>query len=420
MKKRILFVLLAIVLVVSMVALAACKAEEEPPVVVEEEPPVVEEEEPPVVEEAFEWPDMLAVLVPIVGSLGYTTMVGWTALLQKDTGMQMRLVPGPVGVENFRNLKEGRFFWYLDTNPQVAGVMEGTEAYASRDLGPFQMRCFWPSYESVVGYMVRGDSDIKTPGDIKPGTKIAYYAASPLGKLAGEALVAWAGLDPEDVEWVPFTGFWTDMALVAEGKADITFSYPSAPKLFEQEAAPHGIAWIDLDTEADPEGAKRFLDLWRTIGFGVNEIGCPSSIGNKGLLTITMHLTRAENDAELIYQICKWLYENYDTYQDISPTLKYHRLDTVMKMVETSFVPAHDGLIKLLKELGKWTPAHQARQEANVDLMNRYEEAYQEAITLAAEQQIAVDPMDDDWIELWENYKQELSLPLFRVFTGLE
>ena len=91
-----------------------------------------------------------------------------------------------------------------------------------------------------------------------------------------------------------------------------------------------------------------------------------------------------------------------------------------MKMVETSFVPAHDGLIKLLKELGKWTPAHQARQEANVDLMNRYEEAYQEAITLAAEQQIAVDPMDDDWIELWENYKQELSLPLFRVFTGLE
>jgi len=409
------------VLVVSMVALAACEAEEEPPVVEEEEPPpVVEEEEPPVVEEAFEWPDMLAVLVPIVGSLGYTTMVGWTALLQKDTGMQMRLVPGPVGVENFRNLKEGRFFWYLDTNPQVAGVMEGTGAYASRDLGPFQMRCFWPSYESVVGYVVRGDSDIKTPGDIRPGTKIAYYAASPLGKLAGEALVAWAGLDPEDVEWVPFTGFWTDLALVAEGKADITFSYPSAPKLFEQEAAPHGIAWIDLDTEADPEGAKRFLDLWRTIGFGVNEIGCPSSIGNKGLLTITMHLTRAENDAELIYQICKWLYENYDTYQDISPTLKYHRLDTVMKMVETSFVPAHDGLIKLLKELGKWTPAHQARQEANVDLMNRYEEAYQEAITLAAEQQIAVDPMDDDWIELWENYKQELSLPLFRVFTGLE
>ena len=420
MKNRTLLIFLALVLVVSLIAFAACEAEEAPPVVEKEGPPVVEEEEPPVVEEAWEWPDMLPVIASPVGSLGYTTLVGWTALLQKDTGMQMRLVPGPTGVENYKNLKEGRFFWMLDSNSQVAGLMEGTAAYASRDLGPFQIRCFWPSNASVTGYMVRGDSDIKTPQDIKPGTRIAYYAASPMGKLTGEAIVAWAGLDPEDVEWVPFTGFWTDLALVAEGKADITWSYPSAPKLFEQEAAPQGIAWIDLDTEADPEGAKRFLDVWRTIGFGVNEIGCPSSIGNKGLLTITMHLTRAENDAELIYQICKWLWDNYDKYQDISPTLKYHDIDTVMKMVETSFVPAHDGLIKYLKELGKWTPAHQARQEANVDLMNRYEEAYDEAITLAGEEGITVDPTNDDWIELWENYKKELALPLFKQFIGLE
>jgi len=49
MKKRILYVFLALVLVVSLAAFAACKAEEEPPVV--EEPPPVVEEPPPVVEE---------------------------------------------------------------------------------------------------------------------------------------------------------------------------------------------------------------------------------------------------------------------------------------------------------------------------------------------------------------------------------
>jgi hypothetical protein len=363
---------------------------------------------------------MLAVIAPPVGSLGYTTMVGWTALLQDDTGMQMRLVPGPTGVENYKNLKEGRFFWYLDSNSQVAGVMEGTAGYATRDLGPFQLRCFYPSNQSVTGYMVRGDSNIKTPEDIKPGTKIAYYAASPMGKMTGEALVAWSGLDPEDIVWVPFTGFWTDLALVAENKADITWSYPTAPKLFEQEAAPHGIAWIDLDPEANPEGAKRFLDVWHTISFGVNQIGTQSSVGNKGLITIMMHLTRAENDTELIYQICKWVYEKYDMYQDISPTLKYHDIDTVMKMVETTFVPAHDGLIKLLKELGKWTPAHQARQEANVELMDRYMKAYEEAITLADEKDISVDPTNEDWIELWESHKKELALPKFRTFLSLE
>jgi len=52
MKKRVLLVLLAVVLAVSLAGLPACKAEEEaPPVVEEEAPPVVEEEAPPVVEE---------------------------------------------------------------------------------------------------------------------------------------------------------------------------------------------------------------------------------------------------------------------------------------------------------------------------------------------------------------------------------
>jgi len=409
MKNRVFLILLAIALVVSLSAFAACAKEEEPPVEEEEEE-----------EEVWQWPDFMAVLAPQVGSMGYGTMVGWTALLQDDTGMQIRCVPAGQGVENYQNLKDGLYLWYLDAAPQMAGLMEGTGGYASKNLGPFQLRQMWPSYESVTGYMVRGDSKIRTPRDIKPGVKICNFAASPLGKLAGEALGAWAGLNPEDIVWVPYTGFWDFLSLVADGKADIAWSYPSAGMVLEQEASPHGIAWIDLDAQADPEGAERFLEVWPTIGFGVNEIGCPSSIGNKGLLTITVHLVRADADEDLIYNICKWLWDNYDSYQDISATLKYHHIDTVMKMVETGFIPAHDGLVKYLKELGKWTPAHEARQEANVALMNRYVKAYQDAIGKAAERFITVDPMNEEWVELWGNYKKELALPKFKLFLGVE
>jgi TRAP transporter TAXI family solute receptor len=347
-------------------------------------------------------------------------MVGWTALLQDDTKMQVRCVPAALGMENYKNLKDGRYLWYLDAAPMVAGLLEGAGGYASKELGPFQLRTIWPSYESVTGYMVRGDSDIKTPADIKPGTKICYFAASQLGMLNAEALVAWSGVDPDDIVFVPYTGFWDFLTLVADGRADITWSYPTAPMVVEQEAAPHGIAWIELDAQADPEGAKRFLDVWNTIQFGVNQIGTPSSVGNKGLLSITMHLARADTDADLVYNICKWLWENYDKYQDISPTLKYHHLDTVMTMVETSFVPAHDGLIRYLKEIGKWTPAHQARQDANVELMTRYENAFQNAMKMAAEQKIEVDTTNDAWVELWENFKKSLALPKFKLFIGLD
>ncbi|HEY87742.1 MAG TPA: ABC transporter substrate-binding protein [Dehalococcoidia bacterium] len=422
MRKKVLLVFLAMVLVVSLVAFGACKAEEEeppppppPPVEEEEEPP------PPPPPPPWEWPELLAALTMPVGSMGYGTMVAWTAVMQEDTGMQIRLVPaGASSAENFQNLKDGPYVWHMDAPSQIGGLLEGIGGYASRDLGPFQIRGLWPSYESVTGYLVRGDSDIKTPRDIKPGTKIAYLAGSPMGKLPMDALVAWSGVDPNDIEWLPFTGFWDSLDMVRDGSADVTWTFPTAPQVFEAAASPSGIAFIDLDVEADPEGGERFLSVWPTIAFGVNQLGVPESIGNNGLLQITGHYAVADSDPELIYQICKWLWENYDSYKDLSPTLTYHHIDTVMKMVETDFVPPHEGLVRYLKELGKWTPAHEARYQANVDLITRYVEAYKTAITMAEEQQIDVGPKNEEWIALWENYKKELALPLFTMFLGVD
>ncbi len=92
MKTKGLLVLLAMVLVVSLAAFVACKAEEEaPPVVEEEAPPVVEEEAPPV-EPPFQWPDKLLFGASSIQSPGYASAVGWTTPFAKDTGVQVRVV----------------------------------------------------------------------------------------------------------------------------------------------------------------------------------------------------------------------------------------------------------------------------------------------------------------------------------------
>ena len=429
MKKRISFIFLALVLVVSLVAFAACNGEEEATPATPTTPttpatpatpatPTTPTEPEP--EPAWEWPELLAVLAPPVGSLGYGTMVGWTALLQEDTGMQVRCVPVGSGMENYKNLKEGRFFWYLNASSQVAGLMEGVGGYATRDLGPYQIRTIWPSYISGTAFMVRGDSDIRTPQDIKPGTKISYMVGTPMGKMPLDALVAWSGVDPDDIVWIPYTGFWDSLAMVAEGTVDITWTYPTAPSVFEAAAAPRGIGWIDLDWQADPEGAARFSEVWPTIGFGVNNLGAPGSVGLNTIIVITIHYTIAESDPELVYRICKWLGENFDSYQDLSDTLQFHHIDSVMKMVETDFIPAHEGLVRYLTEIGRWTPAHEARNQQNIEVITRYVEAYQSAITMAAEQQIEVSPKNEEWIGLWENYKKELNLPPFKMLIGLD
>ena len=104
MKKRILYVFLALVLVVSLAAFAACKAEEEPPVVEEpppvvEEPPPVVEEPPPVVEEpppVVEEPLPEGALPPIALSFINKEMGG--ILLKQDDDLAPYGYPGEVNL----------------------------------------------------------------------------------------------------------------------------------------------------------------------------------------------------------------------------------------------------------------------------------------------------------------------------------
>jgi hypothetical protein len=91
-----------------------------------------------------------------------------------------------------------------------------------------------------------------------------------------------------------------------------------------------------------------------------------------------------------------------------------------MVVLEQQFVPAHDGLIKYLKEKGLWTAAHDTRQAYNVELLTRYTDAHKKAIDLADEQGIMVNSENEEWVELWENYKNQLNLPPVRLFVDLK
>jgi hypothetical protein len=65
-----------------------------------------------------------------------------------------------------------------------------------------------------------------------------------------------------------------------------------------------------------------------------------------------------------------------------------------------------------------WTPAHEARRQQNIDLINRWVEAYQAALDMADERGIEVTPENEEWLELWDSYKEDL--PVFKWFLGLD
>jgi len=318
--------------------------------------------------------------------------------------------------------------WTKTHFTQLAGILAGTSDdatgvgnYGGRELGPWQHHIVWAMFKGGMGYAVKGDSGIKTPYDIKPGMKILYLSfLGPTGRLWMDSLLAWGQVDPEDVEWVPGGNINAMSTMLRDGRVDVTAGFPSSPVWLELEASPGGLSWIALNSDEDPEGATRYLELDSTVSFGVyGASGAPSAAGIWMQSSLQSHSSAGDTDPELIYNLVKWFDENYDKYKDAHPWAVHMTIENTMTLAETSFMPIHAGTVKYLEEKGLWTPAHEARRQQNIDLIDRYVEAHQTAIAMADEKKIVVSPANEEWNELWENYKKELNLPEYTMFVTL-
>jgi len=368
---------------------------------------------------AFKWPDMITIAGGPAEAAGYAAAVAWTSALAKDTGANIRVVPSEMSPVTWRSVQNGTYLAFADAPVSLVNLVQAAGGFATKEGGPFAIRSMWQSSKTVTGYIVRGDFPASTPADLKPGIKVGYLSTAPIGKMAMLALLAWANLKEDQVEWVPapdWAPMWKDLT---NGKTDVCFAMPSAPGVQEAEATPKSIKWLQLDPAAQPDGANRFLNVLPQFAFGVNTSGAKSSIGMKGLATISSWVTREQTDTELIYRISKWLGENFNKYQGLNPYLATYGIDVTMEMVNTSYIPAHPGLVKYLKEAGKWTAKNDARQAENVALIQKYIDAYQKAVKEAESKGIPIDPTNKAWSDFWTNYQKEQKLPVPRCFPGL-
>ena len=138
------------------------------------------------------------------------------------------------------------------------------------------------------------------------------------------------------------------------------------------------------------------------------------------IITLHGHSAAADRDPELIYNVVKWLDENYDRYKDAHPLNVHMTAENTLALAETSFWPLHDGTVKYLEEKGLWTTAHEARRQQNIDLLTRYVDAFAECMDMADEQGITVDATNEEWLEMWGNHKKQLNLPIPKMFIGLD
>jgi len=359
--------------------------------------------------DGWRWPDQI--IIAASGGSGMAKYVSWTSMLEKDTGVAVRVIPEEASVQRFMDVQHGKMLMLKGGKSEIANMIEGIEGHAVREGGPFQVRMVWMHAISNSGIFVRGDSPIKTLADIKPGIRWSVWSMQPTVLKVPKAILDWVQVKHDEVVWVNAGSFDGAARAVAEGRGDIMFGFPTSPAIYEAAAAPHGIRFISLNSELDPAGAARFRLVDPMYAFAPIRSGIPEARGVWGTEGNTIEVTLDKSDPQLIYHLAKWLDNNFERYKNTFGTNETMSIDDVMNALNTTYLPAHDGLIKYLREKGLWTPAHDKRQATNQALLDRYVKAYPEAIKLADARGITIYPTNQPWNDLWVNYKIEKGLP---------
>jgi len=362
---------------------------------------------------SWQWPDKFYMIA--WKGIGVEVTKAWGGLMAKDVGTKLVVAPEVNTVNRFKWTGLHLFHMTPGGTTETSQMIEADRKYSARDTGPFPVRAVWAQSRSHSSFFARADSKIQTLYDIKPGTRFADMSHYVANVRIVEAFLAWAKVNPKELEWIKGDSYPENVNSVLEGRADVCFGIPTSPSVVEAEKHPLGIRWLEMNSFEDPEGAARFRAIDPLIDFGPMFNGVPSSIGRWGTCGTSLYVTHRDTDNNLVYSIAEWLDKNYDRIRESHSWCKWMNLETLLEELERTFIPVHKGLKQYLIETDKWTEALEAKSQTNAELIDRYCRAFQECKDLADEKEIVIDPNNAEWTQMWENYKNELGIPKIRM-----
>jgi len=288
-----------------------------------------------------------------VGSLGYTITSGFREAIEQLTPMKVRVEPYGTDVARALPLKAGESELSIMTGATGTCVSYGIAEFSAKSWGPQPLRQVWRGMGLNTGLIVRGDSGLKHPRDLK-GKRVPYVPGWPAGMRGIEGIMAFGGLTWKDVTKVPCSGYVDQLKGIIEGKVDVAFAATVTPTLKEINAGPHGIGYLALP-HSDKAAWERLWNLapWlqptickRAPGLAKGDSfeygGYPYSLW-----------AYAHADADMIYAVVKSVDQGFDIYKDMHKAMPAWNIKQAVK--GRSPVPYHEGAIRYFKEAGVWT-----------------------------------------------------------------
>lgn len=335
------------------------------------------------------------------GTGGYSQAVAIGNILQRQYGVNLRVVPGRNDVSRLATLRAGRVNMSAGGSESVY-AQEGILNFAAQIWGPQPIRAVLSNFSDSCSFTFASaaDANIHSVDDIR-GKRLTFVQGAPSLNNASTALLSYANLTWDDVQRVDVGGYNAAIDAVINNRADVAGGACNSPPFMRVESSPRGLRWVEFPHD-DDAGVERVRDRlpWyvphiATEGPGIDPNAGVSVFTSAYPLLVVMD----DLDEDMVYGITKVIAVHLDDYKNSAPGANGWRI--MGQQLENSFIPYHDGAIRYFKEIGIWTPEAEAKQEENLQR--------QQVLSDAWETYLANAPEDHRQFEAgWLTYREQV------------
>ncbi len=334
-----------------------------------------------------------------VGSAGYVEASALADALDKEYGTTVRIIPSGTSIGRLLPLQTGRaIYGFMGNEIHFAG--EAMFEFAAREWGPQDLRVLL-GRPSQVGLVTGADTEIVSPHDLG-GQKIGYVKANISTTLNTETVLAYGGLTTADVEKVEYPSYGAMAKGFIAGEVDAAPAIPTSSFLREAEGG-RGVRWIEMPA-SDADGwarvtahASLFKHSAAKVGVSISEEDPADLLGYR-YPQLTVNADASDDD---VYNMMKAIDKTFDVYKRATKVMANWAVTSAG--TAPAGAPFHPGAVRYLTEVGVWTDADEAWNQARVARITAVQEAWNAAVARADEDGIS----SKNWPEFWANYRAE-------------
>lgn len=288
------------------------------------------------------------------GSLFYTAGTAIAKVMDDTLKVQARVQP-TAGSSTYVPLLDRNEVEFGVTNvDDTVTAVKGIDAFAGKPNPNLRVvAIIFPLPLTVV---VPADSPARTIAETKGLRYPSGYAGQSTVRKLQDALLANAGLAPDDVRGVPVVHAFAGVDAMAAGRTDAAVIGPGTPQVQKAHAdlaARGGVRFLSIDTSA--AAVARMKTVFPGYPMEVQPAPhLPGVVGPTWVMGYSIYLT--SNSAvpdDLVYRVAKMLHENRDALVAITPVLSRFDPKRMTEKVDAEF---HAGAIRFYREIGQWPP----------------------------------------------------------------